>query len=86
MNTSKFVKHLACEHCGSSDGNSLYDDGDNKSHYFCHVCQTWEAGEKISGEFEIVKKTGKLMNIKGDIVAIPDRGILRNSAEFYGVT
>ncbi len=40
------MKHCACEHCGSSDGNSLYDDGEGKSHYFCHVCHTWTNGDE----------------------------------------
>jgi twinkle protein len=83
METSKFVKHLNCEHCGSSDGNSLYDDGDGKSHYFCHVCQTWEAGDGFESK-PIVERPK--MQIKGEIKAIEDRGILRSSAEFYGVT
>ena len=33
---SKFVKHMACENCGSSDANSLYDDG----HTYCFSCHT----------------------------------------------
>ena len=32
--TSQFIKHVACENCGSSDGNGLYDDG----HQYCFVC------------------------------------------------
>ena len=40
---SKFIKHIACDRCGSSDGNSLYDDG----HTYCHVCETYvdDAGD-----------------------------------------
>ena len=33
---SKFVKHMACENCGSSDANTLYDDG----HTHCFSCHT----------------------------------------------
>ena len=36
---SEFVRHLACDNCGSSDGNSLYTDG----HTFCFVCHTHQA-------------------------------------------
>lgn len=32
---SHFIRHTACDECGSSDGNSLYSDG----HTFCFVCQ-----------------------------------------------
>lgn len=36
MTESSFLKHIPCNNCGSSDANSLYDDG----HQFCHVCHT----------------------------------------------
>lgn len=82
-NESKFLKHIPCEECGSSDGNSLYDDG----HEYCHVCQTWKAGEgDVSTTYgKHLNKVNK-MQIKGEVKAIPDRGILSSSAEFYGVT
>ena len=81
---SKFLKHIPCEECGSSDGNSLYDDG----HEFCHVCHTYKSlnNNEFSRNFENTVKTGKQMQIKGEVKAIPDRGILSSSAEFYGVT
>ena len=81
---SKFLKHISCEECGSSDGNSYYDDG----HTYCHVCQTFKGGdyEVFSGKTEKLQKTGKQMQIKGEVKAIQDRGISRHSAEFYGVT
>lgn len=85
-NESKFLKHIPCEECGSSDGNSLYDDG----HEYCHVCQTWKAGEEtklISNNLVYeIKPKGIKMQIKGEVKAIEDRGISRSSAEFYGVT
>ena len=31
---SKFIRHIACEHCGSSDACSLYDD----NHTHCFAC------------------------------------------------
>ena len=34
MTESEFVRHMPCEECGSSDGNSLYSDG----HTYCFVC------------------------------------------------
>ena len=82
---SKFLKHIPCEECGSSDGNALHDDG----HTYCHVCQTWKAGEDsqlISNNSSYESKLkGIKMQIKGTVEAIQDRGINRNSAEFYGV-
>lgn len=47
MNTeteSEFVEHIACTECGSSDANSLYDDG----HTFCFNCQTHKHGDQAA--------------------------------------
>ena len=38
---SKFIKHIPCDNCGSSDGNSLYSDG----HTYCFVCNTHTPGD-----------------------------------------
>ena len=35
-NDDKFVKHLPCEDCGSSDGVALYESGNT----YCFVCET----------------------------------------------
>lgn len=37
MSDSKAVKRMPCDKCGSSDGNTLYDDG----HSYCYVCETY---------------------------------------------
>jgi twinkle protein len=42
---SEFVSHVPCESCGSSDANSLYDDG----HQYCFGCQTYVKGDGDSG-------------------------------------
>jgi len=65
MQESKFVRHLPCEQCGSSDANSEFDDG----HQFCFSCQTYKASGSgirepepkrhsvlISGEFKPLHK------------------------------
>ena len=57
MADSEFVMHIPCEACGSSDANSLYDDG----HQHCFSCGTTvaakgdiatpaPAGKKASGD------------------------------------
>jgi twinkle protein len=49
---SKFVKHIPCDECGSSDANSLYDDG----HTTCYACDAQTQPIKIiinKGEVEI---------------------------------
>ena len=80
---SQFLKHIACEECGSSDGNSLYSDG----HTYCHVCHAWKASEdEVVRETQKPTFTGKPVKIQGDVTAIQDRGISRSTCEFYGVT
>lgn len=48
---SKFLKHVKCEHCGSSDANSLYDDG----HQYCFACQTYVPGDEDEDLYDTVK-------------------------------
>ncbi len=82
--TSRFLKHIACEHCGSTDANSLYDDG----HTHCFKCGTTEfehQHEERSVMRDAIAPTKKL-EIKGTIKSIPDRGISQQTCEKYGVT
>ena len=80
---SNFVKHVPCENpeCGSSDANSLYDDG----HTYCFACNTHKAGdsEHVHTPIQANNKVVKL--IEGTIQAIADRGISRATCEAYGV-
>jgi len=78
---SEFVKHIECLKCGSSDGNSLYDD----NHEYCHVCGNYINGD---GTTEIKTKDEKLpmIEIKGGFKSIPERGITKSTCEFYKVT
>jgi twinkle protein len=84
--TSKFLRHIACEHCGSSDANSLYDDG----HTHCFNCGTTEHegayDERTVMRDAIASKKVTQMTIKGTFKSIPDRGISQATCEKYGVT
>jgi len=84
--TSKFLKHIACEHCGSTDANSLYDDG----HTHCFKCGTTEheheAEDRHATRHNMARKTVTPMDIKGQFKSIPDRGISQATCEKYGVT
>lgn len=83
---SKFLRHIACEHCGSSDGNSLYDDG----HTHCFACgvteHEHEAEERHVIRHNMARKIVTTMDIKGTFKSIPDRGISQATCEKYGVT
>ena len=84
--TSKFLRHIACEHCGSTDANSLYDDG----HQHCFACNTtvmdsdydeWTVKRDAVSPWKATP-----MDIKGQCKSIPDRGISQATCEKYGVT
>ena len=87
--TSRFLKHIACEHCGSTDGNSLYDDG----HTHCFVCNKTEFENDIE-ERSVMRDAiapAKLdirgqIEMRGIVKSIPDRGISQQTCEKYGVT
>lgn len=86
---SAFVKHVPCEKCGSSDANSLFDDG----HTFCFACRTHVSRkddsvvEKPQVLINPVPKTA-LNNLAhgAEVKSIPSRGISRATCEKYGVT
>ena len=81
---SQFLKHIPCEHCGSTDGNSLYTDG----HTHCFVCGKTEFENTIE-ERSVMRDAvapTKKVEIKGTVKSIPDRGITQQTCEKFGVT
>ena len=84
--TSKFLKHIACEHCGSTDANSLYDDG----HTHCFKCGTTEHegayDERTVMRDAVATSKKVIMEIKGTVKSIPERGITQQTCEKFGVT
>jgi len=75
---SNFLYHTHCEECGSSDANSVYDDG----HTFCFSCNTIKKGvddlkPQQTNEVEDVKF------ISGDVKELAKRKIdLRTTQKF----
>ncbi len=82
MSDSKFVSHLPCDNCGSSNGNSLYDDG----HTFCFVCNT-HSNNGTTTTKEQPKPMNKDLSFYDNAAStsIPDRGIHSASCLAYGV-
>ena len=77
--TSEFERHIPCEECGSSDGNSLYTDG----HTFCFVCHTWKGGD---GNVHNHKTTYvHRMEPRGFPGRLSKRGISEKVCEEYGI-
>lgn len=79
--TSKFLKHLPCTACGSSDANSLYDDG----HQFCSICKAHVKSDGTSTLTETENKIAGNLTKPGKPVALEDRSIGRAAAEKYGI-
>ena len=68
---SEFLYHLPCASCGSSDANSMYDDG----HTYCFSCnaRTSGEGEPPSSSPPVTTETGTV--IKGHPVKLKRRGL-----------
>lgn len=81
--SSKFLKHVPCEKCGSSDANSLFDDG----HTYCYSCLTYKKGNEDMEVPEFLpKKMCNILHKKGEFKSIADRGITKDTCQKYGVT
>jgi len=83
---SKFLRHVPCEHCGSSDAGAEYDDG----HFYCFNCHHTEheadACDLSVKQQAVAPRKIQMLDIKGTVKAIPDRGITLQTCEKYGVT
>ena len=79
---SNFIKHIPCLKCGSSDGNSLYDD----DHEYCHVCCSYIHGNGEQSSVVLPTRKKNMLEIKGQVMSITDRGITRDTCQHYGVT
>ena len=78
MTESEFVRHIPCDSCGSSDGNSLYSDG----HTFCFVCHSRTSGE------EDVNHTHQMSNkihLMGSAERLQKRNISEKTCQFYQI-
>ena len=76
--TSEFERHIPCEECGSSDGNSLYTDG----HTFCFVCHTWKGGDNdVHTQQSYVHR----MEPRGFPRRLSKRGLSEKVCQEYGI-
>jgi twinkle protein len=77
---SSFVRHLACDNCGSRDANALYDDG----HTTCFSCGRYvpsadettkrsEGNKRLSGDF-----------LMGQVQALSARGLTEETCRKFG--
>ena len=59
--SSKFVRHLPCEKCGSSDANSEYDDG----HTHCFSCGNTSGRVKVALKGHSLLEGGEYLQFRG---------------------
>ena len=77
MTESEFVRHLPCENCGSSDGNSLYSDG----HTFCFVCHSRKAGDDDNHTHHMTNT----IHLLGSAERLQKRKISEKTCQFYKI-
>ena len=74
---STFLYHTSCDHCGSSDGNSVYDDG----HTYCFVCNHFSSGEPSDDS----GRQTKTAMLKGTPVRLKKRGLSEETCRKYRI-
>lgn len=78
-----FVKHIACDNCGSSDGNSLYEDGTT----YCFVCNAYggsSANEDQVDNGKLLERNSRLL--QGTFSDLPKRSIRESTCRKFGYT
>ena len=82
MGDSKVIKKGSCARCGSSDANVLYEGGTK----FCFSCRTYSKGEDMEQVQKPISINSNHQNFSSGVVdGIPDRGIKKETANFYNV-
>ena len=81
---SKVIKQSSCPNCGSSDANTLYEDG----HWYCFSCQHYTPPER--NEMDITKPApiqGVVQTnfTKGERGGLDDRRISNTTANKFNV-
>tara|TARA_R110000851_G_scaffold129753_12_gene263080 strand:- start:940 stop:2601 length:1662 start_codon:yes stop_codon:yes gene_type:complete len=86
---TSFIKHLECENCGSSDANSLYEDGNQ----YCFSCGNFIASGKkdnMNQDQRVIKAPiqGVINNVfsTGELSALQSRSIKKEVCAKFGVT
>ena len=83
MNTeteSEFLEHTSCNECGSSDANSLYDDG----HSFCFQCKTHKHGDQQPDTPKAPKADPFTNWVQGDYIDLRKRCISAETCKSLG--
>jgi len=78
MTENEFVRHMPCNNCGSSDGNSLYTDG----HTYCFVCH-----DRTSGDNDVIHNRNVTSNVQltGSAERLHKRGLSEKTCQFFRI-
>jgi twinkle protein len=85
--TSNFVKHSACDKCGSSDGKAVYSDG----HSYCFIChdkQNYVEDEELpdNENLDHTKQVKEIKPLAEEFGSWKDRGFTPKTVAKYQVT
>ena len=72
----------SCDHCGSSDANTKYEDG----HSFCYSCKKYINGDKDMETHKVVpmiNNASSTLKTEGVVDAISERRISKDTARLY---
>ena len=73
---SEFVRHDACDSCGSSDAKSIYSDG----HAFCFSCHSY-----FPADGEPPKMTTNRVSLQGEPRPLKSRGLSEKTCQRYKI-
>ena len=76
---SEFIRHEACPHCGSSDANALYADGN----HFCFSCETLTPADKTDEAIAMFETDGTVF-LDLEFKELTKRGITEKTCKFWG--
>ena len=75
VSSARFVRHLPCPSCNSSDANALYDDG----HMYCFSCEKYTGSSDEQNEDDMKSNS----EINGEYKPLNKRKISAGTCEFY---
>ena len=75
----EFIRHIACPHCGSSDANAMYTDG-NRYCFSCRTLSKSETNEEAMAKFE----THDTVFLDIEYRELTKRGLTQKTCEFWG--
>lgn len=92
LKQGKYIEHISCNKCTSSDGLAVYTPGDDTYNGFCYVCQQYDPNPYGNNKNNKVERTDTLQEFESvdSILEYPvreltTRGIRAEIAERYGV-